>query len=131
MGDGARVASLSPEDRERLVKVLRLISSPHNGEKTAAAERAQAMLESRGLDWGDVIGTERIVEKPVWILVRDDDEADLVEKCIMQGQHVKPWEWEFLNSINAWLAERGKLTPKQRDKLNEIIVKLKAMGRWS
>jgi len=46
---------LSPASRDRLLKVCRLLASPHAGERAAAALTAARLLERLGLDWDAVI----------------------------------------------------------------------------
>src|SRR5580700_5822325 len=46
---------LSPEKRERLILVLRLLSSDRMGERAAAGAMAHRIVQSPGLDWNDVI----------------------------------------------------------------------------
>jgi len=43
-------------DIPRLLKVLAMLGSSHDGEKLAAIARAQAMLAAAGKSWGDVVG---------------------------------------------------------------------------
>jgi hypothetical protein len=119
---------LPPEDCERLVKVLRMLSSPHEGESAAAGRRAHEMLKRLGLDWSDVIGTEKIVivEKEV----SDDDIVELVQRCRVHREELTVWEWDFCGSIAEGLKLWGSLTPKQRAVLDRIIVKLRAKGAW-
>ena len=46
---------LTPAARDRLLKVCRLMASPHSGERAAAALTAARLLAKAGLDWEDVI----------------------------------------------------------------------------
>lgn len=41
--------------RDRLVKLLALLDSSHDGEVVAAARRASALLQAEGLDWDAVV----------------------------------------------------------------------------
>lgn len=53
----AAVASakpLPPETRERLGKLLLMLSSDHAGEKTAAADAIGKLLHANGADWHDL-----------------------------------------------------------------------------
>lgn len=42
-------------DRERLSKVAEMFRSPYEGERLAALERANAILESAGMTWTDLV----------------------------------------------------------------------------
>jgi hypothetical protein len=127
--------ALSPADRDLLIKILRLLSSPFDGESSAAGRRAHELVKRLGLDWSDVIGgvIERVVEvekEADWHDVRSDDEADLVRRARNSETQLNDWERNFLLSIGEALKRWGRLTMKQREKLDQIIVKLKARGVW-
>jgi hypothetical protein len=46
---------LADVDRTRLVKLLGLLGSAHDGERAAAARKAHEHIKALGLQWGDVI----------------------------------------------------------------------------
>ena len=50
------------KDAERLVKLLELMASDHDGEALAAARKASHFLKEKGLRWSQVLMVE--VEKP-------------------------------------------------------------------
>lgn len=52
-------------DREKLGKVLALLSSSHPGEVVAAANRASAMLQAAGMDW------QQLAQPPAPTTARD------------------------------------------------------------
>jgi hypothetical protein len=45
-------------DRERLIKLLGLLGSDHNGEIAAAGRLADALIRDAGVTWADVIAPE-------------------------------------------------------------------------
>ena len=45
---------MTPEEREKLSKVLAMLSSPYDGEAVAAARRAEEMLKTHGLRFADL-----------------------------------------------------------------------------
>jgi hypothetical protein len=49
---------------ERLRKICGLLASSHEGERAAAVNRANAVLEKRRLSWAEVIGSEPNGEIP-------------------------------------------------------------------
>jgi hypothetical protein len=44
-------------DTRRLILVLNMLGSSHDGEKLAALARAEAMLKAAGRTWGDLVGS--------------------------------------------------------------------------
>ena len=47
--------ALAPEKREKLVKILGLLSSEHMGERASAGAMAQRIVTEAGLQWADVV----------------------------------------------------------------------------
>ena len=47
-------------DRERLIKLLGLLGSDHNGEIAAAGRMADALIRDAGVTWADVIAPETV-----------------------------------------------------------------------
>jgi hypothetical protein len=77
--------AIDPRDKERLIRILRLLNSDQVGERAAAALAASRLLESLGLNWEDVLSPpmpERVVVRKVrdW----DVDQADAAEARIRQ-----------------------------------------------
>jgi hypothetical protein len=46
---------LDPHSAERLAKICGLFGSAHDGERAAAAAKADALVRAAGLSWSDVI----------------------------------------------------------------------------
>jgi hypothetical protein len=65
-------------DRERLIKLLGLLGSDHNGEIAAAARMADALIRDAGVTWADVIAPEAVQSELIDAL-RDENE-ELREK---------------------------------------------------
>lgn len=78
--------AIDPRDKDRLIRILRLLSSDQVGERASAALAANRLLDSLGLNWEDVLapppGPERVVVKRVrdW----DIDHKDAAEARIRQ-----------------------------------------------
>jgi hypothetical protein len=53
-------ADISYEDRERLVKLLGMLGSEHEGERASAAKKADDLRKSLDLDWSDLIVPPRV-----------------------------------------------------------------------
>lgn len=132
-------------ERDRLVKVLRMFGSDHDGEVAAAARRAHSILRRHRLDWDDLVipvsasaghhrQQEQKREQDTRQRTQDDDtdEAFLIRRAREPRfkQHLSQWELEFLNSIAESLVEWGKLTERQRAVLDRINNKLKLRGCW-
>lgn len=120
-------------DRDRLVKILRMFSSNHDGEVVSAARRAHELLKLRALDWDDLIigtGTNRDSRSEERTARHDVDEAILIRRCAEYESHLSTWEREFIASIADSIQEWGRLTPKQAGVLNRIVNKLKLRGAW-
>src|SRR5690242_19311063 len=95
--------ALSPTDRDRLAKVLRLLTSPHDGERATAADRAQEMMRRLGLDWGQVIGG--VIERVVPVTRRRDrerepDDLEKIRRCEANSHELTAWEDDFIRSIS-------------------------------
>lgn len=77
---------IDPRDRERLIRILKLLGSDQVGERASAALAAHRLLQSLGVSWEDVMtpepGPERVVVRRVrdW----DIDHADAAEGRIRQ-----------------------------------------------
>lgn len=80
------VMAIDARDKDRLIRILRLLGSDQVGERASAALAANRLLESLGLSWEDVLeqppGPERVVVRRVrdW----DIDHKDAAEARIRQ-----------------------------------------------
>ena len=61
-------------DRERLIKLLGLLGSDHNGEIAAAARMADALIRDAGVTWADVIAPETVQKKLIDALRVENEE---------------------------------------------------------
>ena len=128
---------MEESERDRLIKVLRMFGSDHDGEVAAAARRAHNIVKKHALDWDDLLMSEsaRQTEQPKQRRSpRDDDdeypEAFLIRRAQQHDQFLSSWEQEFLASVADSLVEWGRLTPKQRAVLDRICNKLQLRGCW-
>lgn len=129
---------LSAPDRERLLKVLGLLSSDHAGERDAAALAAMRFLHERNITWSDVLaapwsdGTAFAVfadnlheEVRRENARRNADQRrrtgwrETVAHCLEKWGSLKPWELKFLRALLD-LPSAGRLPPKDRRALSEI-----------
>ena len=56
MAATTKIRPLPPEVREKLGKLLPLLSSPHDGERIGALAAIERVLEAGGFDWFDFTG---------------------------------------------------------------------------
>ena len=109
-----------PLDPDRLVKLLGMLGSDHDGERAAFGLKADQLLRSHGLTWADVI---RI---PTAIADNDDDpEAPwrrMRAECLRRAALLTPKERVFLINIDDW---NGPLTERQQSWLQSIHRRLR------
>jgi hypothetical protein len=120
--------ALQPEYRDKLVKLLGMLGSDHDGERAAAARLADQHRRKSGLTWGDLVlplaeDRPRKARKPrkprkakpapppqpTW-----QDKAKVIAESIL----VTAWERNFASGLLAkW---HGALTPKQAQCLEKL-----------
>jgi len=78
--------AIDPRDKERLIRILKLLGSDQVGERASAALAANRLLESLGLSWEDVLEPPPSPERVVVRRVRDwdIDHKDAAEARIRQ-----------------------------------------------
>ena len=118
--------ALSGTERARLVKVLGLMSSDHDGERAAAAWQATRLVKSRGLSWDDLISDglslhrvppkERMASAAQWM--------EQVRFILSHERLLSQWEKAFAISLYG----RARITPKQADVLIGVVDRLTAQG---
>ena len=77
--------AIDPRDKDRLIRILRLLSSDQVGERASAALAANRLMESLGVNWEELLDppvAERVVVRRVreW----DVDHKDAAEARIRQ-----------------------------------------------
>ena len=121
-------AALTPAFADKLVKVLGMLGSDHDGEVAAAGRRADAMVKSAGLSWGDVIA--RAVPKPEppqppqrrWR--RTTSPSDTAALCLLWSEVLTDWETNFCRSI----VGRRRISAKQTAVLERLARKVEAFA---
>jgi hypothetical protein len=128
-------ASLTPAFADKLVKVLGMLGSDHDGEIAAAGRRAHSMLKAIGLTWSDVIA--RTAPKPEqpqrpqrrWR--RGVSPTDTAALCLQWSEVLTEWEVDFCRSM----VGRRRISAKQADVLERLARKVEAFaratGEWS
>ncbi len=105
---------LKPALAERLVKLLGMVGSEHDGEALNAARMADKLVRDAGLTWATVIGTEY-----------NADLFAVARSCIevlQSGLWLKPEERRFLTGLPRY----RKPTAKQIDWLNDLLARARA-----
>lgn len=136
---------MDESDRDKLIKVLRMFGSDHDGEVTSAARRAHHIIKKSALDWDDLVMPEHArahaqqqqqqqhYNNDGFADVEDEfDEAFLIRRASIPeyDKYLSDYERKFLVSIAGSLVEWGRLTVKQRGVLDRINNKLKLRGCW-
>jgi hypothetical protein len=127
-------ASLTPAFADKLVKVLGMLGSDHDGEIAAAGRRAHSMLKAMGLTWSDVIKpaspkSEQPQQQRRWR--RPTSPSDTAALCLQWPEVLTEWEVDFCRSI----VGRRRISAKQTEVLDKIARKVEAFaratGEWS
>jgi len=107
-------------DRERLAKVLGMLGSEHDGEVIIAARHADALVRRAGLTWRDVVtptdGQPQLDYVGFGV-------ANEIRFCLLHRHRLTAWEQTFLTGVRN---QTAPLSPRQRNRLNSIIDKLRA-----
>src|SRR5690349_19360119 len=97
--------ALSDSDRTRLIRLLGMMGSDHDGEALNAARLADRLIRERRATWSEVVATGDPPVRPqpprTW--------RETLAACRAQPDRLSPWEAEFLASLSDWLG-----TPTQR-----------------
>jgi hypothetical protein len=148
---------MDSEQRVRLVRLLGMLGSAHDGEVVNAARLAVRLIKGAGLDWHDVLSPDQVAVEAarVWLQenqqLRDEIEqlrdrlehvgnrvpqtpasfrsprsnGEKIETAIAWTRWLSDWEREFVTDI----AGRPRLSIKQQDSLDQIIVKIERVAR--
>src|SRR5262245_24617476 len=103
--------SLDPQFIDRLVKLLGMLSSAHDGERANAGAMADKLVRGHGLTWTDVIGS--VVSERAGSRKSDTDDLNwrvMHRFCLDHRGALRGRELEFITSLSDW---RGSLTRKQ------------------
>lgn len=118
-------------DIKKLSKILGMLGSDHDGEVVAAGRRADAMIKASGLTWHQVFKfqadayDDRDPPRQQYQNLNDFNDVLYAKIRLM---YLSTWEKEFIESLNVWLKTHRALTQKQRERLNQILAKLKRYG---
>jgi hypothetical protein len=105
---------LAPDALERLIKLLGMLGSTHDGERAAAGLKAHELIRRHGLTWEDILLATPETPKPIgW--------RDKVRACQAQQHRLNSREHAFVSSLARW---RGTPTEKQLAWLDRIYENL-------
>lgn len=137
MSAATPVRPLSPAVRDKLGKLLPMLSSEHNGERIGAVAAIGRVLKNAGYDWHDLTGLltaatpapplhrPQAADDDMPLAMLDRELVDLVAAIRATGMRFTARSEEFLNS----LLERARhydvvhLSPKQKRWLEDLALK--------
>ena len=119
----------TPAFADKLVKVLGMLGSVHDGEVAAAGRRADAMVKGTGLSWDEVItpAAPALVppRRPQRRWHRPTSPSDTAALCLQWPEVLTDWETNFCRSI----VGRRRISAKQTVVLERIARKVEAFAR--
>jgi hypothetical protein len=105
---------LAPDALERLIKLLGMLGSAHDGERAAAGLKAHELIRRHGLTWSDILAAPQTSpQKLGW--------RDKLAACTAQQRCLSSREQKFVRSLAHW---RGTPTEKQLAWLEHIYENL-------
>lgn len=121
---------LSPSERRKLVAILGMMGSDHDGERAAAAALASRIVRAAGLGWDDLISTAPAPQQQAPGGARDGagsrwQDSDDIAVCLKWLGHLNAWECSFVTDLRR---ARRPLSPAQKAKLLQIADGLRARG---
>lgn len=112
-------ALLDPRMAEKLARICGMFGSAHDGERAAAARKADQLVRAHGLTWNDVVCANKYSARADYSSFRDQ-----VRFCFANIDLLNQWEHGFLLGIR----KRRSLSDKQQRILNEIWNKVRDAG---
>jgi hypothetical protein len=120
-------AQLDPHSADRLRKLCGMLGSEHDGERAAAAAKADALVRAAGLTWAEIIAPPIVPDYSPRI--RSWRSGDTDWHRMAQFCHARRWslsqrEREFVESVLTW----RQLSERQKDWLTAIYARLHERG---
>jgi hypothetical protein len=104
---------LDPSAADRLVKLLGMLGSHHDGERANAARLADALVRERGLRWRDVITVSALSTSTVsW--------QRMAHWCHAHPEKLNSKEYQFILSMLEW---HGEPSEKQQKWLTDLFIR--------
>jgi hypothetical protein len=106
--------SLPPNilDKDRLAKILGRLGSSFDGERAAAAAKADELIRAAGLTWTDVL-----YPPPEHPAIRSH--IDAADQCLDAGVPLSDWDRAFLSSMERF----HRLSDRQYAFLRRLCVR--------
>jgi hypothetical protein len=86
-------------DRNRLVKLLGMMGSSHDGEALAAARLAERLRAAAGMTWAEIVKSKSSSLRSRSSLDWPKSTAQAIEFCIERVALLSTWDRNFLKSI--------------------------------
>jgi len=121
-------------DRSRLVAILGLLGSAHDGEKVNAADAATRMLHMLHLTWDEVIGLHQTQQQETQSQqfkyaghqqTETQNWLAQLQFCRRHLRKLSVWEFDFVSELGMG---PKKPTPNQLAKLFQIVHQLRQRG---
>lgn len=100
--------ALDDPTRDKLLRILALLGSDHDGERAAAALAANRLLQSQGLTWAELIGGKA---PPPRVVV----------------QRVKDWNVDHLEAAEARLRQLKATTERQERQIRALRSRINSL----
>lgn len=114
------MTALAPSERSKLVKVLAMLGSNHDGERAAAGLLAMRILATADITWGELLGVDAAPRRSSAPEPCRRAETDLAA-CRRHPGLLSAWERSFVAGI---IRRRKPMTAKQETKLATIATEL-------
>jgi hypothetical protein len=92
-------ALLDPRTADRLAKFCGMFGSAHDGERAAAAAKADALVRSLGLTWRDVVVPPIAADLP---RSEETDWQRMARFCHARQGQLSPRNRDFIQTMLAW-----------------------------
>ncbi|MBF0497302.1 MAG: hypothetical protein HQK58_12130 [Deltaproteobacteria bacterium] len=117
---------ITPEFLDKLGKVLGMLGSAHDGERLAAADRANALLKSNNLTWPDILtsrtsapyimsATSTAGPYSNWL-----SKLEGIKRC---WADLNGWEKNFVKNVSKQIQKGKQPSPRQKTVLDELYTK--------
>lgn len=108
------MASLQPEDRTRLIRLLGMLGSMYDGERANAAALADRFVREKGMTWAEVVTPPPSMPPSP---PRPRSWRDVLREVVEWQDALSSWERGFIETLRHW---NGQPTAKQTAVLHGI-----------
>ncbi len=102
---------------DKLVKLMMRTTSPNDFEALVSIRMANKMLMDSNINWEDFIAQKTVVINEVVQKVQKKDDAEIEEMLEMCLKHVTGPSKKFIESINEFYWDKGRLSVRQKEAL--------------